>query len=216
MLNRSFLITRPQHEKVVSYLFCWAEEILKFAKDNNIKFYDLKGEKAIRDIVSSYIKKQEPKLVIFNGHGTPTTINGHKDKMLIESDVNEDLLVSKIIYAVSCDSAADLGKKAVQKGAETFIGYDGPFSFVNDANKECKPEGDKFAEPFKKTSNEIVISLLKGKTVKETTEKFERLSFDLINKYSMSDAEPGYKEIRFFLFWNKFFYKAIGNPQAVF
>ena len=74
-------------------------------------------------------------------------------------ETNESLLNSKITYAVSCEAAGDLGKKIVEKGGKAFIGYEGPFGFVHDANRECTPSKDKLAEPFKNVSNTIVISL---------------------------------------------------------
>ncbi len=215
-MPKNFLITRPQHERTVTYLYNWSQEILNFAKDNNIKFSDLKGKKANRNGVESYLTKQEPRFVIFNGHGSPNEVDGHQDEPLIIGGENEKLLKSKITYTIACDSATELGKKAVKNGCDSFIGYEGSFCFVHDSNRECNPVKDKLAEPFKKTSNQIVFSILKGQTVKEAVEKSKRLSKKLIKEYSTSDAELSNKEIRFWLFWNMNLLKLLGNESAVF
>jgi len=215
-MSRKFLITRPRHEYGVTYLFYWSEEILRFAKKNNISFSDFKDKKANRKNVEKYLKKQDPKLVIFNGHGSPTMICGHEDEPLIVSNENESLLNSKTTYAISCEAAADLGKRIVEKDGKAFIGYEGPFGFIYDASKECTPLKDKLAKPFKNVSNTIVISILKGNSIEKAVGKSKHLTSELIRKYSTSDSEPGYKEIRFWLFWNRYFLRVIGNPATKF
>ncbi len=159
-----------------------------------------------------------PKLVIFNGHGTTTSIHGHKDNPIIVMNDNEHLLKSRITYAISCNVAAKLGKKIILNGNEgtAFIGYEGPFSFVRDASRECTPMKDKFSEPFKRISNEVIISLLKGKSIKEAYEKSQQLCTKLIIEYSASESEKSYKEIRFWLFWDKTFQKYLGDGNAAF
>lgn len=212
----SILITRPRHDYRVSYLFYWGEEILEFAKKNNLRITDFKDDNANKENVEKYLRKQQPRLVVFNGHGDTTAIYGHKDEPLIVSGENEDLLKSKITYAIACDAAADVGKRIVEKGGDAFIGYENKFCFVHDTSRECTPPKDKLAEPFKNVSNTIVISLLKGNPVGESIDKSKRLTSELIRKYSTSDSEPGYAEIRFWLFWNRFFLRGIGNLMATF
>jgi len=120
------LITRPNHDKVTSYLFEWTKEILK-TNQNNIQFFNLGGNNANREKVESYLKKQAPSLVLFNGHGDDNFICGFKDEILIEAGKNEGLLKGKVVYALACSSAKKLGPIAVEKGAEVFIGYKNPF-----------------------------------------------------------------------------------------
>jgi hypothetical protein len=211
-----FLIARPEHDSIVSYLSCWSEDCLDFARLNSISFHDAKREEANIEEVSKFIQKKDPKLIIFNGHGSPNEIFGDKDEVLI-NEKNETLLKSRVTYSVSCDSAKDLGKKVVANDGETaFIGYSGPFGFVKDASRECNPRKDKFAEPFKRISNEIILSLLKGKNVGEAHERSQQLCIKLINEYSVSDSKPENKHIRFWLFWDMSFQKALGSQNATF
>ena len=78
------------------------------------------------------------------------------------------------------------------------------------------PMKDKFSEPFKRISNEVIISLLKGKSIKEAYEKSQQLCTKLIIEYSASESEKSYKEIRFWLFWDKTFQKYLGDGNAAF
>jgi len=213
---KRFLITRPQHDPDVSYLYFWGEEILNFAEENNIFFSDFKGEKANREEVSKFLSKQNPTLVMFNGHGNPKTIAGHKNEPLIKSGENEQLLKSKITYAVACDAAVDLGKKIITKGGLAFIGYEGPFGFAHEPTRECNPRKDKFAEPFKIISNEITLSILKGNTVKEAYNRSQQLCSKLIKQYSASDANKEYETIRFWLFWDKYYQRVYGDELEKF
>ena len=213
---KHFLITRPAHDSNVSYLCFWSEEIIDFSHKNGISCSDFKKEKANREDVGKFLTKQNPSLVVFNGHGSPTTIAGHQNEPLVRSDDNEQLLKSKITYALACDAAADLGKKAVAQGACAFIGYEGPFGFAHEPSRVCTPAKDKFAEPFKMISNEIVISLLKGNTVQQAYAKSQQLCSKLIKKYSSSDADKENETIRFWLFWDQYFQKVHGDGLATF
>ena len=70
----NFLITRPTHDSAVSYLHSWSRSVLDFAREKNISVSDFNGEKANRNEVSKFLAKQKPKFVVFNGHGSPTTV----------------------------------------------------------------------------------------------------------------------------------------------
>ncbi len=215
-MNEIFLITRPDHEEVVSYLFHWSQEIIEFAKNEGVRFHELPREKATNAQVASFINSANPKLIIFHGHGDQDMICGHKDEPLVVSDKNESILRNTITYAVACDAAASLGKRAVAKGCNVFIGYEGPFAFVRDASRVCNPPKDKHAAPFKDVSNTISIELLRGKTAQEAFKKSQQKIEKLIKEYGTSDADPVNKEIRFWLFWNMQFQKVIGDSNARF
>ncbi len=213
-MSGKFLITRPRHDRIVNYLFFWSDDIIDFAKGKNINPIDLGEKKATRGNVESYLDKQNPILVMFNGHGTPHMICGHQDEPLIAINDNEHILKSRIVYALSCDAGAELGESACKKGCESFIGYGDKFGFVNESDRECSPQKDRFAAPFREFSNTITLSLLNGATVEESVEKAKRKSTELIKRYSTSDVEPGHKEIRFWLFWDRFFLKHFGSSSA--
>ncbi len=215
-MNRFFII-RPCHDQAVSYLYSWCEELLHFARSHNVLYSDFQKEKANNAEVTKFLAKQCPKLIMFNGHGNPTTIAGHKNQPLVKMNDNEHLLTNAITYAVACDAAVELGRKVAQQGEETaFIGYEGPFGFVHQPSRECTPAKDKFAVPFKQISNEIIFSLLKESTAQETYHKSQQLCSKLLKKYSLSEADKENETIRFWLFWDKHFQKVLGNKETTF
>lgn len=217
-MSRIFLITRPQHEYRVSYLYAWSKEILDFAENKGIKFTDFNKEEATRENIEKYLKKKNPGLVIFNGHGTEdgNCIMGHKDEPIIECGINTGLLKDKIIYARACFASKRLGNDIIEKGGRTFIGYSGQFSWVHSEDRECIPSKDKIAEPFKRISNIIPISLLDGNTTKEAHEKAKKLCLKLIQEYSASGNDELDKEIRFWLFVDMQIQELLGDVNATF
>ncbi len=214
MNPKKLLITRPRHDTLLNYLFYWSAELIRSAKEHNLMVLDCPGKKANREKVCGYLSKQSPCLVIFNGHGSQTAICGHKDQELIKSGVNEELLKSKITYAVSCKTAVHLGRQAHKKGASAFIGYEQDFGVVMDNSRVCTPAKDRFSEPFKKSSNAVGLSLIKGNTAGEAFEKSQRVSGSLIRELASSNASKENKEIRFWLFWNKRFQRLIGDKNT--
>jgi hypothetical protein len=122
--------------------------------------------------------------------------------------------MGKIIYALSCSSAKVLGESAVKKGAEAFIGYNESFVIYTDSERETTPLKDNIASSFIKPSNILSLSLLKGKTAKESSEKSKEEYKKEIRNYFTSNSIEGAERIAVGLFWNMNNQKVIGNPEA--
>lgn len=208
------LVIRPEWDKVTYYLSDWSYEIILLAQANSFQVKDLGGEKANRTEFEKFIKKQNPDFIIINGHGSPSKIQGHKNQIILEKDKNDDILKDKVIYALSCHSAKELGPAAVEKGAKAYVGYESPFGFLTNKNKECIPNEDELANIFKIPSNEIPINLIKGKTVGESFEKSQEKFKEMIIKFGSSQSESEAKEIRFWLFWDMEVQVALGDMDA--
>lgn len=183
------LITRPNHDKVTDYLFCWTKEIIK--QNTLIQIFNLEGKEANKEKVESYLKKQNPRLVLFNGHGNNDTICGFKDEILIESNKNDGLLKGKIVYSLSCSSAKSLGIISVRKGTEAFIGYKKSFVMYTDSEREATPLKDNLASSFLKPSNVLSLSLLEGKSARESSNKSKQEYKKEIKKYFTSSSIEG-------------------------
>lgn len=207
------LITRPNHDKVTSYLFHWSNEIIDSDYPEQVYFLDLKGKEANRNKVESYLKKQNPRVVLFNGHGSDSIICGFKDEILIDKK-NEELLKGKIVYSLSCSSANGLGVSATKKGADAFIGYKNSFMIYTDAEREATPLKDSIAAAFLNPSNRVSISLLKGNTAKEASDKSKEESKKEIKKFFVSNAFEGSERIAVALLWNMNNQVVLGNEEA--
>lgn len=209
------LITRPNHDDITSYLSKWSDALLIAAQENGIVPSDFKGAKAVRSEVEKFLKKQNPSFIVFNGHGSDDSVCGHRDEVLIKSGENERLLESKIVYSVSCSSAKELGIKSVDAGAKCFIGYDDVFIFAFDKNCSAGRElEDARAEPFFNSSNQVVLTLLSGKTSGEAYEK-SQLSFrKWIEHFSSSASPPGSEHIVSWLIWDMFCQRIEGKKDS--
>ena len=162
---KSILITRPNHDLITTYLYYWGQLIIEEAKNKNVQIFDLSGKKANRNLLTSYIKKHNPILIHFNGHGDNSLITGYNNEILIEVNKNDKLLAQKIIYALSCNSAKILGYSCIKNGALAFIGYKRKYILAYDVKSYTRPLKDKLAKLFLEPSNLVTISILKGNTV---------------------------------------------------
>ena len=208
------LITRPNHDKVTSYLFAYSKKIMEEIYPSKIQFLDLAEGDANTKNVESYLEKQNPKIVLFNGHGSSTQIFGFKEEVLIEKDKNEELLNEKIVYSLSCDSARTLGKSAIEKGAKAFIGYKNAFILGTEETRESTPLKDNIASSFLKPSNRLSISLLKGNSAKEASRKSKEEFKREMRKYTSTEAIPGTDKIFSALLWNMSNQVVLGNENS--
>ncbi len=159
---KSLLLTRPRYELTTHYLYYYAKIVIDFAKARGISVYDLKDSRANKSELTSFLIKKSPDIVFLNGHGQADLICGQNDEVLLQVGDNEQLLRSKTVYALSCQTAKKLGPKAIACGALVYLGYDEDFVFFTRKETESRPLDDDRARLFLEPSNQVIISLLKG------------------------------------------------------
>lgn len=215
---KKFLITRPKHDIITSYLHDFSKEIVKTIKESSdIHITNLEGTKATRINLENCLTKEEPKLVFLNGHGDRKSVAGHKDEKILDKK-NIRLTKGKIIYSLSCDSLTDLGEISIDKGANAYIGYKASFMLVRDPSREGVPNKDKNALPFKRVCTTLINSLVYGTSVGLSIERTKEEYRKLIRSYGTSEDDP-YGDtplIRFALAWNLEFLDMHGDPKATF
>jgi len=194
-MSKTLLVTRPQHDETTNYLCFWAEPVIEEARKRNFKVLDLKGAKANAEDFSGRMKKIKPSLLFLNGHGNSDSITGHEDEELVSTNKNKGLLMDKIIYALSCSSAKNLGKFAVKNGTKSFVGYKEDFVFMSEENKSTRPIKDETAKLFFEPSNLVVTTLIKGNSTLEaynrSQDKFKQNIRKLITSESpQEDRSP--------------------------
>ncbi|MDP2749380.1 MAG: C25 family cysteine peptidase [Nanoarchaeota archaeon] len=218
-MTKKFLITRPNHDVMTSYLHDFSKETVVRAKaSKNVRVAELEGEKAIRKNFESMLSKECPQLVFLNGHGDSNNVTGHRNEVILDAE-NVNLTEGKIVYALACDSLEELGEKAIKKGATAYIGYNSSFMIVRDPSRESSPSKDKNALPFKKACSVLINSLLfnslsAGESIEKTKEEYRRQ----IKSYGTSEDDP-YGDvplIRFALAWNLEFLDMHGDANASF
>jgi len=213
---RILLITRPDHDITTRYLSAWSKKVIELAEKKNVQVLDLKREKANPKELKSRILKMSPSLIIFNGHGNDNYVTGYEDKILIQAGDNEKLLESKIVYAVSCRSAAELGPKSIQAGALTYIGYTGDFIFCHDMSKITRPLDDKIVGLFLEPSNHVSISLIKGNTSQDATDRSKQFFWRNIQKMLSSEGTLESNQYAKYLWWNMKHQVCLGDKESTF
>ena len=118
MRKGSFLLTRPNHEPTVNYLFAWAEKVLEISKKKNIFSIDLSKSSANKKQFVSSVKRFRPSFIYLNGHGSLNSVTGFDNKPILSFADNEEITNDCVVYALSCQSAKRLGKSCVSRGQD--------------------------------------------------------------------------------------------------
>ncbi len=111
-MEKGLIITLPYHDDTTEYLSQWSYEVIEKANEKSVKVKKLEGEEANKDSFEKIVRKLNYRMLLFNGHGSNKTICGHNDKIIIEEGNNDILLIDKIVYARSCESASSLEMRA--------------------------------------------------------------------------------------------------------
>lgn len=196
------LFSRPSHDLTLSYLFYYSKELVKLSEELNYKTINKEKEEANKVIITNLIKKQNPNLIMFNGHGGDDFVCGHKNEIIVSSKENSEILANSVTYSLSCSSASILGREAVKKGAKCFIGYEFDFAFGKDPDSEAVPRRDKIAKLFLEPSNILFKSILNGKTVRDSIIKAKLKMKENIWYLSTTDSFPEASYYAPFLFGN--------------
>lgn len=213
-MSKTIIITRPEHDPGTKYLSKWSQKIITLAEKKGFQVIDLKEKKASRKDLTGRLKKLKPSLVVLNGHGSSTSITGQDNEILIKTKDNENLLKNKITYAISCDAAKKLGP-ACADNKTAFIGYKDKFILTIDRRYLSKPLSDKRAGKYLNASNQVPLSLIKGKTAEKASKKskdhFKKAIKSLLtNGRNDPDAIEDAKN----LWWNMTHQVCLGNRNA--
>ena len=188
-MNKGIIITLPNADFVTDYLSKYSSQIIKEAENRNINIKTLTEKKANRAEFESSIKKLNYKMLVFNGHGSKDSIEGHNNTIIDLK--NAELLKDRITYARCCDAAAILGNESMKNNKEgCFIGYLFKFMLYIDENRETNPKKDSIAPLFLQPSNLIPISIIKGNTASAANVNSKKQTLKNINKMMRSGKVP--------------------------
>ncbi len=183
------LFSRPDHDQIITYLYMYSRKLVEYAKQKSHNVLNEEKINANKNRITGVIKKKKPDLIMFNGHGDEKTICGHNNQPLIELGKNHYLLKSAIVYCLSCKSALELGKKSVEDGTTTFIGYEDDFALGRDTRYDSTPSKDKIGNLFLGPSNLLMESLIKGNVTGEAVEKCKNRMKEDISRLRTSSEQ---------------------------
>src|SRR5258708_647833 len=170
-MNKTLLLTRPDHDNLTNYLFFWCQPIIEMARKKHFKIHDLSKKKANKRELEGHLEARKIGLVFLNGHGNAETIAGYEDEPLIQIGKNESVLTGTILYIRSCGVMKKLGDSIISKGAKTCIGYSRKFCICTSNDHATRPIEDPYAKLFLEPSNLVVSTLIKGKTAQEALQR---------------------------------------------
>ncbi len=196
------LITRPTHDYATRYLSAWAERFFKVAKGKDYSVIDLYRKRANRKEVESILCKKNPDFVVINGHGSDNAVSGNDNEPLLVAGENSFLLKGKITYAISCQSARELGKEVGQNINTAYIGYKEDFVFIYLEKHRRHPLEDKTAALFLNPSNLVVTTLLKGHPVKEAVLRAQQEFLRKIQELLLSETDTDKSSALRWLLWD--------------
>ncbi|MBN2880935.1 hypothetical protein JXM83_02675 [Candidatus Woesearchaeota archaeon] len=147
------LSIRHNYDLATYYMYKYSSRIMK-----NFDCVDVVNPS--RADVEKRISKHKPRFIVFEGHGSVSTLQGEKETLIDLS--NSKILLNSIVYAKACNSFVKL-----KNSSKAYIGYKKEFIIPRDHFHECTPDKDKTAEPVLNCANVIVTKIAKGKTVSE-------------------------------------------------
>lgn len=203
-MQKGLLITCPEHDDGTAYLTYFSRPIIEEALNKSIKTKKVNDENLNMKDFSEIIGKLDYRLVVFNGHGSPDSIFGYKDNIIIKVGENDNYLKEKIVYARACNAGLLLGPNCMNKAEKgCFIGYNLPFVFFMDEKWTTKPHNDKIANLFLEPSNLVPISIIKGHTSLESHKNAKRQMLKTMRSLLKNKQE---QETPFYLeaLWNNY------------
>lgn len=193
------LITRPRYDTPTHYLFYWSEILIKEANKRGVKFIDLDKAKAEKKKFQSYLRKQPIESVVINGHGSADAVAGNGSEIIFSTRDDASLFKGTNVYLRACDAGTNLGP-FIKSQAKGFIGYIQPFMFMSHPDYFNDPVADEYARPVMECSNQVAISLIKGRTIEQAHEDSMSKYREKISEYSSS--KTGNSFVLPFLLWN--------------
>lgn len=176
-MARILLVSNAHHDNQTEYLTSWFEKVAEATKkQKDVKIIELTKEGSKRRALVNAIEKENPQLIIFNGHGDGETIYGFDYEVLVKCNDNEAILSGKIVHSMACSSASVLGKKCVTLGTKCFIGYKEDFELWSTRQKTKEYQlKDQVAGLFLSPAYEVIIALVEGSNTAEAYKRSQKM-----------------------------------------
>ena len=172
------IVIRTKHDWLTEYLYNYTEILISFAEERGFKVQKIEGLDIKFKHIEKRIRETKPRCIVFNGHGTTTSLCDNSKNEFINLD-NAHVFKEIIAFVRACNALKELGPKAVKEGCTAFIGYKNRFWLAKKQGMESRPLSDPIAKPIIDASNVVVIGLLKGHSVEESVNKSHQLTENL-------------------------------------
>jgi len=158
------IFTRPDFE-VATYTGSLAlQHAVDYLHARGISLDDLRAADAVRTKVLDSLARNDPIWLIMLGHGNSDLLTGQGYDRIFWTCNNIELR-GRVIFALSCVTAAKLGPDSVDKGATCYMGYADTFSWSQEAVQD--PLVDRIGKSFFEPVLELIYRLADGSTTGE-------------------------------------------------
>jgi len=203
--------TRPNFEEATYLGHLALRHAVDYFSGRGYMVDDLVGPRAVRAEVLSSFERNDPVLFFGVGHGDSDHFTGQYYNVVFWTCDNS-ALSDRIVYALSCITAAGLGLDAVNnKGCRCYIGYDREFAWIQD--RIVDPMEDRYGRAFYEPVLELLYRLADGATTGEAYRASIDRWNDWIDYWSRSD-DPLAPLILKWLLWDRDHQRLIGDPNA--
>jgi len=207
------IITCPEYDDATSYLTHFSQKIIDQAEKKQLKHKKIRDENLNLSDFSKILEKLDYRLLVLNGHGSPDSVYGYKNELIVKLGKNDSLVRERLIYARSCSAGLKLGPAAMKQSRNgCFIGYNLPFIFYMDSRWTAKPHNDNIAKLFLEPSNLVPSSLIKGQTTLSAHSNAKQRMLKNMKKLIQGNQE---EETPFYIeaLWNNFLGQVIYGSQ---
>lgn len=195
------LISNPETDAFTRYLLHWSKRLIEEVGERN-EIFHADGEKANRTKIEGMLNKRNIDLVLLNGHGDDRSVLGNNNEVVVDLE-NVELLNGKTVHAMSCSSAKELGKVAVEKGARAYVGYNAPFLAPRMDDKISNPLNDSTAALFLDPAFITQKALINGKKPTEAVRLGKKEYNRSIVKALMSPVQSDNDQFIGLLLWDR-------------
>lgn len=202
-MNKSILITRPDHSSRTHYFCYWYDDIIELAREKGMDIFDLKAEKATREQFAK-VMETNPSMLIFNGSKDMEKLLGFYNEVLMDKD-SVCLFPSK--------TSGVIGIRDVNSASVAYIGHIDDFVLCCCPFSCRNPLDDDLAHLFLDPLKYLTECLLAGMTAERTVAKVNRLYKRNIKSIT-SKRNSKYDFAVPYLFWNMNHLKLIGDREV--
>jgi hypothetical protein len=117
------LFLRPADDSAAAQVATWGQVLIQ--RLGSRTHTDLAGRLASREAVDAELSYGVRSLFHF-GHGTEDALVGNGDPLV---DTTNASRVPEAIVAIACESAVELGPRAVEQGVRSYLGFDETLGF---------------------------------------------------------------------------------------
>jgi len=200
-------IIRPTNDPTAFALGRWAPPVRKAIKSSGHTLCaDLRGRACTRAAFEEAVRASD--VAFYFGHGEYDRLFGKAS--LLDAE-NVEVTSGRIVMAVACSSARDLGKKAVKAGALGYLGF---------TERLILPLKNQFAlGAFRKASIAGMLCLLQGGSLKRAHSQMTQ-AFDKVVNYFIDGPGQGAIDvihggfIWMSAFWNQAHIKLLTKKSA--